>query len=869
MEPAARTLRPASVTWEIPTEKAATVARSALAAESLVPHLQRCGYGGALLRRDYDFGPGTVPAAAFAHTPHDTRSACIAVVDAPSDAESAVASARLLGAPVVFACHTGGLGWWKQTTGTPLLIENIGPRSIRRFFDEHKKDFAPANIFEGKTRRRLPGQTQLSFVDAGLMPFVDLQHGEQLTQLVEAAFRDVERALRRKLQTQGDARNAIKATFWLLAARVLRDKGVNGFKTLDLADIGDVFARVGRHYGVPDGVPPPGKAWRRATAGAAQRIGSGGSLRNLSTESLAHVYENALVTEEVRKANGTHSTPGALVDYIVWQLWPWIEALPLERRHVFEPACGHGGFLVSSLRVLRQWSGIDDSAACHRYLKSHLHGVENDPFALEVAKLSLTLADAPHGNKWDLKCLDMFAGTTLEDGARDCGVLLANPPFERFGKKQRAAYAERKVTIEAQTKACEMLRRTIPHLRGGACFGVVVPLGFLHSKEGRDLRRTILSDFELAEIDVFEDKLFAKGDHEAAVLLGRRKKRNSVSGRLSFRRVRNAGMDPFRNRFVFSSEKLVETSGLVASATADMRVPELVDVWRYLSAYPVLGQICAIGQGLSHKATDCWTLHDPLQPGDPSGYANVGRDLAIYETPIVLGMNLDANVVLRFRSGRPPGRPQVLLNYASASREPWRLKATVDEQGFALTSNFLAVRPTAHEPTVLYWWALLNSPVANAFAYCTLGKRHNLAGAFRQMPVPSPSTAHAAQVEQAAMRYRTLASSTGPLYDAEATPERIHQALLEMDAAVLRAYDLPPRLERELLDLFAGVPRKGVGCTFTGYYPPGFTSCLPLHLVISDRFQRAAADATADRFRPGKSEYVRKVLAAASESKGD
>ena len=97
----------------------------------------------------------------------------------------------------------------------------------------------------------------------------------------------------------------------------------------------------------------------------------------------------------------------------------------------------------------------------------------------------------------------------------------------------------------------------------------------------------------------------------------------------------------------------------------------------------------------------------------------------------------------------------------------------------------------------------------------------------------------------------------------------VKQALLALDAEVLKLYDLPPRLERQLLDLFTGVERKGVGCDFRGYYPPGFTSYLPLHMVISDRFQRAAADATADRFKPGESAYVRDVLSAAAVGTGE
>ena len=848
-------------------EKTKTVPQSPLTAVSLLPHLKRCCYTDALLAQDYAFGSARAPVAAFAGTPHDARSVCIAVVNALSNPEAAVEATRPLGAPVVFACHGDTVQWWKQTTTSPVLLERVDRAQAREFFRQHRKDFSPATIFEGKTQRRLPGQTQLDFVDAGLMPFVERTEGERLSRLVERAFRDIEAVLKRKLRSGRDASNAIKATFWLLAAKALRDKEVDGFKTVYLTDIDDVFARVGRHYGVLDGVPPTGKAWHDATSRAAERIDSFENLRNLSTESLAHVYENALVTKAVRKANGTHSTPGALVDYIVWQLMPWIEGLPLDRRHVFEPACGHAAFLVSALRVLRQWSGIDDGKTCHDYLKKHLHGVEYDEFALEVARLSLTLADIPHGNRWDVKQADMFLGTTLEVGAKKCGLLLANPPYERFTPKQRAAYARAHVELGANTKACEMLRRTIPHLREGACFGVVVPQGLLHSKEGTTLRRTIVSDFELAEIDIFEDKLFEKGEHEAAVLMGRRKTGKTISGKLSFRRVRNADVGAFRDRFAFSSEEMVNVSRFTGTASASLCVPELDAVWRYLATYPMLGDVAAVAKGLDHKGKTlprgCWTVHDPAQPDDAHGYAKVDDDLRIFGTPRVVGINLASRAVLSYRAGRTFGKTQVLLNYARVSREAWRLKPTLDERGLALTSRFVAVRPTASGTTALYLWGLLNSPVANAFAYCQTFKRDILVGMVRKMPVPPWSAAHVARIEQAAMRYRALATSSGPLYDADATPEGIHRALLEMDAAVLRAYDLPPRLERQLLDLFTGVERKGVGCTFTGYYPRGFSSYLPLHLLLSHRFQRAAADVTGDRFKPGESAHVREALVAA------
>lgn len=840
---------------------------------SLVPHLKRCGYGDALRKQDYDFGSGRAPVAAFADTPHDVRSVCIAVVDGASDPKAAVAATKPLGAPVVFACHANTVQWWKQTTATPEFRKSIDSRQVQGFFRQHRNDFSPATIFAGKTRLRLPGQTQLDFVDAGLMPFVERSDGERLSHCVETAFREIESALGRKLRSQTDTQNAIKATFWLLAAKALHDKEVNGFKTADLTYIDDVFDRVGRHYGVPDDVPPPGKAWRKATARAAARINGLESLRNLSTESLAHVYENALITPEVRKANGTHSTPGFLVDYIVWQLWPWIEALPADQRHIFEPACGHAAFLVGAMRVLRQWSEIGNGNARHDYLKKHLHGIEYDQFAWEVARLSLTLADIPYGNTWDLSQADMFLGTTLEGGAKKCGVLLANPPYEKFTKGERAKYARAGVEIGAKTKACEMLRRTIPHLVEGACFGVVVPQGFLHSEEGRSLRRSILSDFEVSEIDVFEDKLFEKADHEAAVLMGRRKTRRTGLGKTWFRRVRNAVFEDFRNRFAFSSEECVDIARFAESAAADLRVPDYDAIWRYLSDCPTLSDLAWAGQGFSFHGRDLPKGAETLSKNPKSGYkpcfVTSRGNPPIFGTPDRQWMNPSRAVIQAPRMGLEGQPGQVIVNHVRVSRGQWRMRAWLDQEGIAVKGNFLVVRPKVQDVPGILLWALLNSPLANAFVYCLSTEKHIIGGDLLNLPVPKGPGDWMGAVVSAAQAYLATTKDTGGFFQPDPDPAAVKARLLAMDAAVLKAYDLPPRLERQLLDLFTGVPRKGVGCKFTGYYPPGFSSCLPLHVLLSEGFQRARADVTIDRFKPGQSEHVRQALAAATADTGE
>ena len=70
------------------------------------------------------------------------------------------------------------------------------------------------------------------------------------------------------------------------------------------------------------------------------------------------------------------------------------------------------------------------------FLRERLLGVENDAFALEIARLSLTVADEPNSNGWlGLKHDDMFAGDYLESTAALSTVLLTNPPYEE-GKRR-------------------------------------------------------------------------------------------------------------------------------------------------------------------------------------------------------------------------------------------------------------------------------------------------------------------------------------------------------------------------------------------------------------------------------------------------
>ncbi len=868
-----------------------------------MPHLKRCGYADAQMVRPFRVGNVDIDLAAFAGQPWDNWSACLAAVNLEGDSKESASKVKGFGAVSVFVCGPLGVDWWGMGPNGPTASRPIKWSEIDGVFREHKDELAPQTIYDAKLRRPSAKPVQMWFFDAGLMPAVERNRGQTLLRLVENAIGGLSKEFGARLNSKQAQEDAYRTVFWQLAAKVLHDKGVPNFIKINLKDVDEVFDRIGKHHGETRRLPPFGKDGRLAIDAMAAAIADCGSLADVSSESIGYVYENALLDKaagngkrggagkpyDIRKELGIHSTPLELIHHMLAQVWGMVEEIPIADRVVFEPACGHAPFLTGAMRWLRSWDASGAGITDHEYMRKHTRGLEKEPFSIELARLNLTLADEPHGNSWAIAQGDMFEPGVLAREAKKARILLSNPPYEAFTDAQRRQYAKDGERVTANTKAVEMLNRTLPYLSAGSVFGVVMPVGVLHDKESKDIREELLKECDLSEISVFADNLFEHGDHEVAVLMGRKKKPRSKPPTLMYRRVREAGMAAFKDRLAFSWERKISPSRFVQDEDADLRVPELDELWKYLASSPQLSAVASVRQGASLH-TDRQAVVEKRDPDScpkdaVPAIVSRYRDVGIADLPTRAWIYRDRRDVLHWRGGTYMGQPQVLLNYASQSRTAWRLKAFYDARGHATTNKYTTIRPTDARLSVVALWGIMNSPVANGFAHCASLKRHTFDGLLRSMPIPEPFSPSWNEIEAAASQYRNIVTrKMGPragsasLFDRNErttvpvpTDAEVHAALLAMDSAVLRAYDLPPRLERQLLELFSGVERKGVGLdgpdghsTFLGYYPPGFTSALPLHLVISEQFKRAAADKTAERMRPGESAYVREVLSAAS-----
>ena len=811
---------------------------SRLNAARLRSHLLRCGYRSAAIESDVQL-PDSRPAAlaAFAHTPHDARSSCIAAVNGFTDPFSDAAACRPLGAPVIFVCFPSHLEWWVQGSTKTERRDTVPVEHLDNFFAAHRAEFAPEAIYRAKTLARFEKQYQLDFVDAGLVPLVESAAGEKLVEIVHQTVLGTKKRLGWTEISVEDGHWLLQANFWLLPAKILKDKAVPAFSELNLEDLKEVYARLAEHYGAPEPVRVDSKAKTEALRQSAREIAQRSHLGLVSTEALAHLYENALITKETRADLGTHSTPPFLVDYILGKLRPWLQAIPWKDHNVFEPACGHAGFLLAAMRVLNELLPTEMSAPSARrgFLRSRLHGCDKDPFALEIARLSLTLADVPNPNGWDLQPADMFAGDLLAEKSRAATLVLANPPFEDFTAEKRKAASSQHVN-----QATEMLWRVVGHLRPGSVFGVVLPQTLLHSREATPLREYLARNFELGEICLFPDDVFTFSDAESAIVMGRRLRAGErPSGTVAYQRVREADVEEFKRDYRVTTSRVVNASHFTSTSDRSFLIPDLQEIWEYCGRYPSLSTIAEVGQGLTLRSrTDARCPKGELisvtrQAGFTKAFIGLKTDPRTDERPASRWINLSADAILYPRHGLPSNMPQLLLNYAPVSRGPWRLKAFIDAKGHAVTSRFLVIRPTDRRWSLEALWAICNSPFGNAYSYAFSGKRDILAGLIREMPLPPVEPAQLAPLTKTVQTYFRTVRKAHDEHVSDSLLERLRVLHLRIDAEVLRLYALPRELERQVLGLFSGCRRLGVPFRQEGYFPKDFTEPLTLAELLA------------------------------------
>lgn len=830
--------------------------------------LSRLGYVDQLLQVDYDFddasAEGTrelrIPIAAFAQWPPSYRNACIGVVVANGLAGPGhVAGYRALGAPMFFEVYPDRADRYQVVaSGQALFLEAIPAPHIPGAFEQNREKWAPDAIFRAKAIAPLTGAVQLDFVDTGLLPALKgMIHGK-LDRLLKhilfsatAAYRDA------TLATDLDETSLFRLVFRCLAGKIFKDKRHAG--NWDAPDAKTIIDEIQRFYGL-EGLDSGRILDEPITRQLVwDRFRNAFNFQNISVDDLAFIYENTLIRKETRKQFGIHSTPPAIAELMVDRL-P-IESLPMENRHVLEPCAGHGAFLIAALRRLREllpmaWGNQEK----HSYLKDRLTAIEMDTFAAEVCRLSLTLADYPNPNGWKILSEDIFASDVLERQPGRGKIVLCNPPFEDFTAAERDRYGQRLVSIH---KPYEVLRRVLSD--PPAMVGFVLPKSAIIGGRYEDLQDRIARSYTNIETIALPDRVFAYSDQETMLVLAsdRNDSRQATIQTRTFW-VRDNDRAP-----LLETGQLPKEVGIVISRSANERPirlwnPPLSELWECLKAYPKLKDVAEIHRGIqwniSLKTSSSILISDEEKPSFKKGLDTAHGKIEPYYVKGLVYLNLTRQYQLTSAHNFRWDSPKVIANSRRMSRGPWRIAGYPDSEGFACYKNFLGLWPKS-ETDIQVLSAIVNSPLVNAALFSKSFGRDNPVDVLEQIPVPPANAMAGRKIAELVRHYGTLRLQLNASGQRETIVQQCVRTLLTIDALVLKAYDLPPKLERRLLEFFRGY-RRPLPFPFPDYYPADFRPYVPLHKFIEMDLKQASAGELLRRITPIDSEEIHEFVLA-------
>ncbi len=816
----------------------------------LTEQFRKLGYPDKALPKDYRFADmllpdapqRVVPLAVFTDTPPSYRNAAFGVLTGGTDTSAQVRAHRALGAGIWFCIQADQVEVWSTRDAAGPVREAVHPLAeLDLLFERNRQAWAPDRIHQAKLAGLWDVPEQGSLFEAnGLLKLIEVHTQGRLDRVITRTLKTLATPLR---AAASDYRRAYRACFYFVAAKIILDRGHPVGKNWPIEDAAGILDAITVHYGLEYATEPGKGIARQRLEEAWGALRDDVSFANISADDLAFVYENTLVSEATRQELGTHSTPRAVAEFL-------ISRLDLGRHgkdapKIYEPFCGAGVLLVAALAKIRnslprEWT----EAQRHAFLVKRLRGADVDPFACEVASLSLVLADYPSSNGWDIRTTDLFSKDALASQLESGMVVVCNPPFEKFTLTERMRYPDASST--SVHKPIQVLDTILDKKPSALAF--VMPHAVIADSQYVQLRQRIERQFGRVELVSLPDRVFVQADFESALLVAcdPRPKSEARMVAVCSATVTDAEREDFlagchrpvfRNRDIWS---------IPTQEAGNLWVPELAELWDWLANCPTLGSIAELHRGLEWKSgyqTQAMS-HAPKAGYKPGLHSS--RNLTQFAAIEPAYLDCRQGNLRGGAMALPWDRPKVIFNAARKSRGAWRLAATADSERLVFSQQLAGAWPKESGDAWLFAIeALMNSPLASAYVTVFNPRKGFRLEVLEGLPIPHGLDPQALRplidcVHQLTRTPRILSISSD---------DELTAALLALDAAILSAYDLPPRLERRLLAYFkeAKRPLEGV---FGGYPDDSGGMARTLAEMLAGQFDDTRGAWIRDAFRP-------------------
>lgn len=538
-----------------------------------------------------------------------------------------------------------------------------------------------------------------------------------------------------------------------------------------------------------------------------ESLGKDYTYRAISSEQLGYFYEHTFVSKEIREELGIYYTPQKIAKEMLKAL-P-IEEIPPERRYVLDGTCGSGGLLTAAYeRLLWLLPKAWEETKKHNFLVERLHGIDKDPFNVEIAKKSLLLASLPFGDSWNIEERNFLEYDSSKAGSTP-RIIVANPPF----KEKREDVLEQKAT--------KFLDRYLGMLADGGLIAIVLPESYLQNKSCRDSRKHLLANTEMLEMWQLPEGAFP-GAQYGTVIICARKTAEKASQSIRFKRLfGKGGLREAAYEGIKFDVSYVSTVAdrWVKDTECEMNTSFLQDIWDKLEGFEKVGDFFKVRNGIIRgKAVDL----SGVQHFESEGlYKYVGSAEQLEPFAIRWKKTPDAAPAYKY-----PGNLQwprtdmaetfkrknvkVIANSGMAPTSRWRLRAAVDREGFFVSQGMyilFAKEGAAVDLEVLA--AVLNSHVANAFIDSFARKRWITEKTIEGIPIPRLSDRQKEDIIVAVRAIENATKTIGREDNLSSEKEIIVRKSMSMiDAILLDAYGLSDTEQERLLNFLKAAPEE-------------------------------------------------------------
>jgi hypothetical protein len=497
-------------------------------------------------------------------------------------------------------------------------------------------------------------------------------------------------------------------------------------------------------------------------------------VRAIVSDSLGRVLQNRSVTE-VAGQNKSSTTKAKLT--------------------ILDPACGSGSFLIEAYQYLLDWyleayiksgpkkhargsapklfdAGRDDwrltIAEKRRILLDHIFGIDIDPQAVEVTKLSLLMKVlegekndrlAAQMNLFNIRALpdlgdNVVCGNTLIDrdiygadlfsitseqekhlnpldwasfkkaatGGKGFDAIIGNPPYVLLQDKNRDVLFESYVEVKYTTARFKLdtyalfIERSLGFLAHSGVLSFIVPSNFLTNNHAVELRKMLIKDGHLSHILNFSGRVFRKASVDTCIFC--------YDSSISSREFKFIAATASPEAFQIAATSKIQVSPILKTpgaviATATKMDRTLLDV--ISRGTRALGTFAAVNFGKQLRDRNVHTKDViSLGPRDkvPDGYARcyTGKDIGFYK--VTWGGLACRTTEIAKRGGCWDDDKQNARNKLLCKQIGRFPTFGIDERGYQCLNTMFMINP-ADSDSAYYLLGLLNSKVIR---YCWMKK---------------------------------------------------------------------------------------------------------------------------------------------------